>query len=141
MTADQLHLLAELQTVLELDSDRFHMSEWFETQGGGGSALKHGCGTTACLAGWACLLKGYQPIGPVAVTKMGQIYNVQSKAAELLGLDAGEAETVFFICGWPDDLRRAYERARTREDQAQVAAERIRRLREAHLPSHLTPVP
>jgi hypothetical protein len=64
------------------------------------------CGTTACFAGWVCLVSGYQLdwIGYVfrngrSVLSTDNGYRMRAhasgKAAELLGIDGYEANTIF----------------------------------------------
>jgi hypothetical protein len=63
------------------------------------------CGTTFCVAGWACELTGYSPrfsdqargaITSVAVNESGEEVNIESHARAALGLSHEEAYELFF---------------------------------------------
>lgn len=67
-------------------------------------AASHTCGTRACIAGWACLallpptarLEKNRASNPnVATTAKGKLRYVSDVAAELLGLDDGQASQLF----------------------------------------------
>lgn len=55
------------------------------------------CGTSMCVAGWACYLQGDQFIsfGEI-ITADGREIDIPLRAAELLGLDPRVAEMLFF---------------------------------------------
>lgn len=54
------------------------------------------CGTTACYAGWACILSGAkQTIGTTQIQFAGETRHPQYLAAELLGLDHATANNLF----------------------------------------------
>lgn len=61
------------------------------------------CGTTYCVAGWACALSGYEPLIPEEggsfdnmISPGGHIVDVEKEGASLLGLTEDEINTLFF---------------------------------------------
>lgn len=64
-------------------------------------AKRGSCGTTACLAGWAVVLSGYRVNARAAViaADSGEIVaaDIQSFAAELLGITYAQSEDLFFV--------------------------------------------
>jgi hypothetical protein len=75
------------------------------------------CGTTHCMAGWACVLSGVKlewlrdddcQVLNVAITEKGR-RSIDHTAAELLGLTPVEASGLFFDFG-PDSSRATLDR-------------------------------
>ena len=67
------------------------------------------CGTTHCIAGWACALSGDafewatdDADGTFALTVTTPRTHIDVRAAELLGLDSMEAGDVFYTLGNAD---------------------------------------
>jgi hypothetical protein len=58
-------------------------------------------GTTACVAGWTCLLAGDEFVDIERVAFPGGTALVPARACSLLGLDADEAQALFYVA---DDL-------------------------------------
>lgn len=79
------------------------------------------CGTPCCIAGWTLKLSGLEP----AVLETG--YEVQSIARRLLRFNRAQAESLFFVSGWPPDLYTAYGKARGWRQRAAVASEALQR--------------
>ena len=78
------------------------------------------CGTAACIAGWACLIqtKGEARMNTVSTA---------DEAMDYLDLSEEDAEQLFYVGNWPSDLARAYGKASTQAERAQIAAQRIDR--------------
>lgn len=74
--------------------------QWLQSSWG----LKTSCGTTFCIAGWACVLSGYEPIPPSNpstrlieyVQKEGEIFHIQDIAGRLLHLNDDQQEELFY---------------------------------------------
>ena len=66
------------------------------------------CGTAACIAGWACILNNESP-------SLG-------RAKRILDLDNAE---LFFVLSWPSKLYTRWRHAKTPQERAVIAAERI----------------
>lgn len=74
------------------------------------------CGTTACIAGWACALEGYYPtvidtrfsyekVSKEPYTEYYDGLDTHFTAVSILGLDNGDAEELFSAYWMPrDDL-------------------------------------
>jgi hypothetical protein len=67
------------------------------------------CGTTACVAGWACLLAGADPTEELSwedtYVRLGdRTEDVPVLAAELLGLSGAQAEALFWETNTREDL-------------------------------------
>ena len=75
---------------------RFYMGYWFSLVNNRWD-LKPACGTAACLAGWAVLLSG----GSSRST-----YNIEERAAKLLGLSPGMSAQLFYRLHWPQPFYR-----------------------------------
>jgi hypothetical protein len=83
------------------------------------------CKTTACIAGWADLL----------TNKQSHIFDVSSRAADILGLIPDQSMRLFYLSTqtsdekhWPKEFERPYRRAiRAKKwaDAAKIAVERI----------------
>jgi hypothetical protein len=80
-----------------------HPEEWSQSTWG----KKTECGTTFCIAGWACILSGWKPAelasGPYPigsgidlVEKDGVTRHIEILGAELLELDSNQAEALFY---------------------------------------------
>lgn len=72
------------------------------------------CGTTACIAGWACIL---------TESEVNVSTDTEILAMIQLGLTNEEARKLFFESYWPRQFRKADIFAE--EDRAQEAAKRI----------------
>ncbi len=87
------------------------------------------CGTTACLAGNACLIVGDRLVrkdGDVfALTKDGSLVDVEVRATDLLG-DGRYLFDMFRRFRWPDEYYDAYMDADNNMEAAKVACEVVR---------------
>jgi hypothetical protein len=109
--------LLELADFIEkLPPEAFEMEDW---------VTQNECGTTACIAGWACL----RFIGG-SVAKERHIYdidgsciNVLYSAREVLGVDD---ESLYYLSEWPDKFYCEYTDPDITKTRNQVAAEYIR---------------
>jgi hypothetical protein len=78
------------------------------------------CGTTACIAGWACILSGSNPKRLVRSPWM----TIRRKAQKLIGIE-GDPDFLFQDEQWPSKFANAFERAVTAKTQAKITGERI----------------
>lgn len=102
-------LLLQVKEKILQDPAHFNMGIW-----------QSHCGTTCCIAGWACALndKFSHPFGRTA--------------ADLLGISEAEGDSLFYVTRWPIDLLNKFSAASKTYggcslEAAQVAAERIDR--------------
>lgn len=124
----QKHILAEPKRFIMGDfivrrSDRDEMVE-----SDGLTTPFAACDTAACIAGWACLLSDRNPLTGFA--KLG---------AELLGIEyidpdsvdeedvvpICESDRLFYTSTWPEEFARPFHSAKTREEKAAIAVQRI----------------
>lgn len=85
--------------------------------------LLSGCGTTACIAGWAFLLSPPAPgfWEDMLMDEWGEA--VLGYAAHALGLDWETARTIFYPWNWPEQFKAQYESSET--PVSELACERI----------------
>lgn len=119
-----VELLEQVKARILAEPEHFRMDTW-------------SCGTAHCIGGWAIALKGLVVVNPRAVhgcyqdvVVYGETLSAMSVATELLDLDNAadgitEAERLFITEYWPGVFEAAYRNAETREERAQIAAERI----------------
>lgn len=108
-------LAIKIRERIRAEPQNFEMESWFE-------GPEHGCGTTACIGGWA-IIESAPPsaetrrwrwedfeaaaiaIAPSMATVANgfMLYNnhIQSAAAKLLGISEDEAEILFNAGNWP----------------------------------------
>lgn len=94
---------------------------------------EHPCGCTACIGGWAIVLKlEKDPEYLMKFCDDAQKHkldvNLQQMASDALGIPVGDTNTLFYADVWPEPFRRDYMIATdcgTIEDQARVACARI----------------
>lgn len=123
-----VQLLLQICDRIAKHPEAFKMESWAE---------QTECGTAACVAGYACILSGVQPNFSERCTgeddrrtaTFGENEVCQFKAAELLELTCIQTRRLFFTTyrcdGWPIDYFRRYDDAKTPEERAAVAVERI----------------
>lgn len=73
------------------------------------------CGTVACIAGWACLLKGI-PTRDICHTRAAKLLRIPFNSGQ------GGSYSLFYSDSWPYKFRDKYNAARTAEQQTKVAA-------------------
>jgi len=61
------------------------------------------CGTSACIAGWACRLSGVIHEGPLDCFKRNAAINKSSR--KLLGLTHDQCARLFCECQWPTQFQ------------------------------------
>lgn len=128
----------------------YDQDSWFSRQGAGyekahvrgravaeKDATREQCGTTACIAGEACVMYGKARLeyGYMVPTKksLGRSYawvDWEEEGRKLLGLTAAQADRLFCSAdGWPEPFASRYLKAKQEGDHqaaACVAAERIK---------------
>jgi hypothetical protein len=80
--------------------------------------LRHECGTTACIAGWALILASKE--GPRDLDLA-----VSATAAQVLEVDYEDGLRLFFSDDWPEQFKVSYWAANDLRGRAYVAAKRI----------------
>lgn len=108
-----VRLLLEVKEAILRQPELYKQENWIE---------KEDCGTTACIAGWTCLLSNrreaekqleFSPFGSFA----------KDEARHLLGIDFEEAEELFIY--WNDEFKTRLFEAKTPREKAQVGADYI----------------
>lgn len=111
-------ILEEVKRRIMSSCHKFYMDSWFdlpddavwgnefETLRSAVNKRGHFCGTSACIAGWACIVvpENHRRIG-------SKEDDVDEVAVRLLGVQLGQAWELFIHANWPADLRKAYENA------------------------------
>ena len=84
------------------------------------------CGTAACIAGWA-IANEYKDKTLKEVTTGDWRYLIEpsDKAVQILDISYPESYRLFNQDNWPDEFKYAWWKAKTAEQKAKVAAERI----------------
>lgn len=128
--------LRKIQKQILAEPDQFCMAEWLD------SNPASSCGTTACIAGWACWLfdpqyrKKYREIEKLrqkneiipdsAITDLEWEYDYREHAKDILSIDDDQlAETLFFVNDWTTNFRNLYIAANTSKGKAFVASNYI----------------
>lgn len=85
--------------------------------------LAGGCGTAACLAGWAIHLdkKNKKLVDSVV---HNDALSIADRARRILGLSELQADRLFYISSWPKRFTDAY-RGRSTKNRAIAAGKRI----------------
>lgn len=117
-------LFKEIRKRILAEPTQFHMGSWFNTH-------PH-CNTTACIAGWACVLESKeQDIATIMKHYMDGNWGEcgpAERAMKLLGIDPMQASRLFYSTSWPKPYNVDYYVAKVNQDwckAARVAAERI----------------
>lgn len=87
------------------------------------------CGTVACIAGWSAIFCGaitQEKLNEQAEYGMGEISwgTLEAEAVKALGL-TGQSNRLFYWKYWPEEFKKRYAVAVTREQVAKVTADRI----------------
>lgn len=92
-------LLRKVQKAILAHPDQFSMYEWFPPYLDNG-AIAGGCGTAACVAGWAvhCKRRGKTLKKTKELTRKK---NINSAAQKALGLTDLQASSLFHLDNWP----------------------------------------
>ncbi|HEY0004402.1 MAG TPA: hypothetical protein VGB17_06295 [Pyrinomonadaceae bacterium] len=85
------------------------------------------CNTTACIAGWACVLTNSHPTFEwKELPGFGLcVDDHEHHTGSLLGLNQKQVDRLFYTCFWPKRFEARYERAKKNTTKARIAAERI----------------
>ena len=98
-------LLLEIKKHILTHPKQLNMGTWM---------TKTNCGTTCCIAGWACLLS----------KELYANTNVWRFAEKILDIE-GESDRLFHTEDWPTKYRNLYYDAGSSEARAKVTADRI----------------
>jgi uncharacterized protein YqiB (DUF1249 family) len=113
-----VRLLRKVQKAILKHANQFRMEWWTDCVDSKGNPAG-GCGTAACIGGWAIMLgKRFKTVEAVA-----EISGVDSAAADLLHVS--RLSPLFFLEDWPTEYRRLYWEARTAKAAARAAVRRI----------------
>jgi hypothetical protein len=79
------------------------------------------CGTVGCIAGWTCILAGFQTMESL------NYCGPAKKARELLDISISEANVLFYITEWPSPFKDRYlsPATKTAKQRAKIVADRI----------------
>lgn len=125
-----IRLLRRVQRAIPNHPDQFEMSWWFterlhfKVQ----SRPAGGCGTAACIGGWAIHLAGLngrvrKPL--VDTGKYRRKTNSAPMARKLLRLSEADGDRLFARSSWPKPFYDRYYHATTLRQRAKAAADRI----------------
>jgi hypothetical protein len=119
-------LLRKVKEHILAEPNRLQMGEWIERSEPGGFVYDYdaevtvpACGTTACIAGWTCLLgKGmeFDARGP---------FRISAEANKLLGVTEEDTSDLFYVDQWPREIGERFEESRDVHERASLAARRI----------------
>lgn len=95
-----------------------------ESGGGWNEPADHplpSCNTVGCIAGWACILAGFQ-----TRESLGE-NGVNYKAVRLLNIKSYESSRLFYVDNWPPQFKDQYldPKTKTAKQRASIAAARI----------------
>jgi hypothetical protein len=109
------------------DPARLEMSEWAQ------HSDRTPCGTVGCIAGWATILtkvpnlkklpKLYFDVNPTHLKNTIEVSSFTGMIA--LKLPSEQADKLFYLHNWPRRFHLAFSRADSREEKAEVTADRI----------------
>jgi len=122
-------LLRRIQRAILARPDQFEMDWWFQrTLRLGGKAIPaSGCGTAACIAGWAIVLSQTKRLkhGDVQRADVRHTGSYCDTGKRLLKLDELQTELLFAVSAWPYRFLESYDSAPTPLARAKVAVARI----------------
>lgn len=119
-----VELLQKVKEKILEEPLQFAMEEYFTPEVYGMDAPREkipNCGTAACIAGWVLTLHTGKNPRELWLADIP----ISSRAARLLGLTWEEGDRLFILSGWPFSFGKRYRNAKTPQEQAQIAAERI----------------
>ena len=128
--------LRAIQKTILAEPTQFNMHDWWDNDD------DSTCGTTACIAGWTCLLEFRKEDSKVGMKSVLGFIAVRGTAIEILGITKEQADKLFYINYWPAPYAGNYMfltkdwptgrdhiscelRASLRQRMAQCAADRI----------------
>ncbi len=120
-----IELLEKTRDQILSHPDQVNMQDWFNHKNGLNEEAG-GCGTAACIAGWALFVAN----NAEKLTDLPIPFDAPARRAkEALWLSDAEADRLFFTVSWPSPFGLALLRARTdfrtTTAYAQVVADRI----------------
>lgn len=121
---ETVRLLRRVKKHILEEPKRLYMRDWAHLKSGAGAPK---CGTVGCIAGWAHLLTHKKEIGTSQVDDIHEGYGMDA-----LNVDSTQAVRLFYVSGWPEKFEQRYLRAKTRKQEAKVAAERIEHFIKTH---------
>lgn len=121
-------LLQKVKQAILDHPKQFEMDRWFQDSlrfGLKGYNVKPagGCGTAACIGGWAQHLSFGK--STLAETKLKTFYEIAPDAYKLLKLSSDTGQRLFVQGEWPTPFRTDYIKAKTPLQRAKAAAARI----------------
>jgi hypothetical protein len=125
MNVERLKQVADL---IAQNPTQFNMDWWFHESDAVGNDAG-GCGTAACIGGWAVFLKYKSKKGRTPT--LAQVCDhcddgsTIDEATEALKLTPTEANRLFVLSEWPVKFEVAYDNATTAGRAAKVAVARI----------------
>lgn len=130
-----VRLLRKIQRAIMERPDQFEMSMWFSHylmfRDQDQAVPAGGCGTAACIAGWAITLNSKTPKPAVVCDRLHRSFQwsfsdrVFEKAQRLLGLSEGQARSLFMDEHWPEPFYENYNKTNKPAVRARVACQRI----------------
>lgn len=132
-----IELFTKIKQAITEEPSRLYMKDWLGISSKetfpNGTPIRPAynnplCGTSGCIAGWACILseqgetnieKAYKAINnhKLPIAKLG---------AKLLGIEHGSEKFIFFINHWRTDLRIKYEYQHYGEDAQTILTSRAK---------------
>jgi hypothetical protein len=134
--------IEQLKKAIRDNAEHFSISTWFTVEFDNDTDAANSlnaedlnkCGTTACIAGFACILAGtslgFDPVmGYVAVEADSTKYPISQAAMHVLGWDKNDhyrySHPLFNLSRWPEHLAAAYASNVTRAGRAEIACAAI----------------
>lgn len=123
-------LLRQVKKAILEHPDQFEMRWWFtndlELDYGNVNRIAGGCGTAACIGGWALHLKHKQDTLNATREYIDSAWIMYATdATDLLGLNADESTRLFNHAKWPLRFLSRYIKAKQPKARARAAADRI----------------
>lgn len=128
MARMNVKLLNEIKEMVLAEPRRLNMYGWGVTglqYGENTDDLTPPCGTVACFAGWAILLKLKPEVTQVRSVPFFVDEDPQESAERYLRLSREQSDKLFFTDNWPKRFSNRYRLADTPQKRAAIAAKRI----------------
>jgi hypothetical protein len=116
--------LKQVAKLIQEHPTQFNMHWWFDHLNAIGDKPK-GCGTAACIGGWAVFSKRRAKKLSKLLNQFIDGSDIREEAALYLELDDSQIDKLFVHTDWPDEFYLAYMEAKTAKEAAQVAVKRI----------------
>lgn len=119
-------LLQKVKRAILKRPDQFEMQSWFQSNlyfYDDGYRVSGGCGTAACIGGWAQHLTLKSKT--LQQSKLKHVINVIPSPYELLAVTQSQGERLFVDSAWPKKFRYGYRSATEPKERAEIAAKRI----------------